>query len=231
MTQQQPNQVMWGADMSNDWTRTARWRDLDVAQMHLWPNGPRRWTVAFFAALLLVAGVFVFLLPRYTRLTQVQQQVLQTQNQIVKTYQTSPLSLSEIPPVRQIKQNEESAWLSDLASLASHHHLNSVVLKTHELSDTERNQLRERVQNTLKDHPQWFNSQGGTVPSDWLNQVGWVHIAAQGSYSDLVAFVSALGEHDEWLAMGDIELNAVSQGQVRWQGGFWYYKEANHATR
>lgn len=217
--------------MSDDWTRTVRWRDLDVAQIHLWPNGPRRWTVAFLAALLLAAGVFLFVLPRYTGLTQAQQQVLQTQNQIIKTYQTSPLSLNEIPPIRQIKLGEESTWLNDLASLASQHHLNSVVLKTHDLSDTERNQLRERIQNTLKEQPQWLNNQGGGFPLNWLNEVGWVHIAVQGSYSDVVSFITALGEHDEWLMMGDIELNAANQAQVRWQGGFWYYKEANHATR
>ena len=98
--------------MSNYWARVRRWRDLDLAQMHLWPNAPRRWTVAILAALLLGLCVFYFILPRYERLAEEQKQVLNTQNQIIKAYQTTPLSLSDIPPIRQIKRDQESVWLS-----------------------------------------------------------------------------------------------------------------------
>ena len=112
--------------MSNYWARVRRWRDLDLAQMHLWPNAPRRWTVAILAALLLGLCVFYFILPRYERLAEEQKQVLNTQNQIIKAYQTTPLSLSDIPPIRQIKRDQESVWLSDLASLARKHHLHSI---------------------------------------------------------------------------------------------------------
>lgn len=217
--------------MSNYWARVRRWRDLDLAQMHLWPNAPRRWTVAILAALLLGLCVFYFILPRYERLAEEQKQVLNTQNQIIKAYQTTSLSLSDIPPIRQIKRDQESVWLSDLASLARKHHLNSVVLKTHELDEGQRGQLRERVQSALKDNPQWINKQGVDLPLNWLNQVGWVHITAQGSYSNLLAFVAELGARDEWLAVDGVELNATKHNQVHWQGGFWYYKEATHALK
>ena len=218
--------------MSDYLRRNTRWRDLDLAQMHLWPNAPRRWTVAFLAVLLLGLCVFYFILPRYERLAEEQKQVLNTQNQIIKAYQTSPISLADIPPIRQIKRSEESLWLSDLASLARNHRLNSVVLKTHELAETERNQLREQIQTALKNNPQWVNKQGGDLPLDWLAQVGWVDISAQGSYADVLAFVSDLGAHDEWLAVGGGELNAINQMQVHWHGGFWYYKEeATHAPK
>ncbi|MBS1175523.1 MAG: hypothetical protein H6R05_1654 [Burkholderiaceae bacterium] len=217
--------------MSDYVRRNTRWRDLDMAQMHLWPNAPRRWTVAFLAALLLGLGVFYWIVPRYERLTEAQKQVLDTQNQIIKAYQTSPVSLTNIPPIRQIKRSEESVWLSDLASLAHNHHLNAVVLKTHELDETERTRLREQIQTAVKNNPQWVNKQGGDLPLDWLAQVGWVDISAQGSYADVLAFVSDLGAHDEWLAVGGVELNAINQTQVHWHGGFWYYKEATHVPK
>jgi membrane protein implicated in regulation of membrane protease activity len=69
--------------MSDYLRRNTRWRDLDLAQMHLWSNAPRRWTVAFLAVLLLGLCVFYFILPRYERLAEEQKQVLNTQNQII----------------------------------------------------------------------------------------------------------------------------------------------------
>ena len=217
--------------MSNYWARATRWRDLDIAQMHLWPNAPRRWTVVFLATSLLGFCVFYFILPHYDRLAEEQKQVLNMQNQIINAYQISPISLTDIPPIRQIKRSEESVWLSDLASLARKHHLNSVMLKTHELDEGQRSQLRERVQSVLKGNSRRINQQGLDLPLDWLNQVGWVHITAQGSYSNLLAFVAELGARDEWLAVDGVELSAIKHNQVHWQGSFWYYKEAAHALK
>lgn len=53
---------------------------------------------SYLAALLLGLCVFYFILPRYERLAEEQKQVLNTQNQIIKAYQTTPLSLSDIRP-------------------------------------------------------------------------------------------------------------------------------------
>jgi hypothetical protein len=174
---------------------------------------------------------FFLLLPRYTRLVEEQKQVVNAQKQILKTYQVSPLSLSDIPPARQIKRAEEGVWLSGLATLARSHHLMAVVLKTHDLDETEHKQLRDYVQMAIKKNPKLPNKEGTDLPLDWLDQVGWIEMSVQGSYKDVLAFVTDLGLHDEWLAVEVIELKATQQNQVHWQGGFWYYKEAAHVAQ
>jgi Tfp pilus assembly protein PilO len=217
--------------MSAHSPRSTRWRDLDIAQMHLWPNAPRRWTLAFLAAVLLGLCVFAWIVPRYERLAQAKQAVLNSQNQILSAYQNTPSTLSDIAPVRQIKRSEENTWLTDLAQSARNHHLNATVLKPHELNETERNQLRELIQARIKNSPQSANQTYIQWSLDGVNQVGWIDISAQGTYSDVLAFVTELGGHDEWLALGGVEIKAISQNQVQWQGGFWYYKEAAHELK
>ena len=91
--------------------------------------------------------------------------------------------------------------------------------------------MRELIQARIKNSPQSANQTNVQLSLDVVNQVGWIDISAQGTYSDVLAFVTELGGHDEWLALGGVEIKAISQNQVQWQGGFWYYKEAAHELK
>ena len=55
----------------------------------------------------------------------------------------------------------------------------------------------------------------------------WLHQFCSGTKqaSALLAFVAVLGAHDEWLAIRDVELEAVGSNQVRWSVVLWYFKE------
>lgn len=50
------------------------------------------------------------------------------------------------------------------------------------------------------------------LPLNWLNQVGWVHITAEVSYSNLLALLLNW-VRDEWLAVDGVELNATKHNQ------------------
>lgn len=205
---------------------SSRWRELDLAQMPFWPNSPRRWTLALIALLLLLILGLNTLLPRLSQLDGEQHQTQQLQQQIHQLYQTSPQLLTNLPPVRPIRHAEESAWLAGLATQARNHSLSRVDISNHDLTDAERVKFREYIQNTTPSSLQLINKDGLNLPLDWLDQVGWVQIDVQGSYTDVLSYAADLGMHDEWLAVNHVTTKAVDENQVHWQISFWYLKEA-----
>lgn len=203
------------------------WRDLDVGQMAHWPNAPRRWLLALLSVLLF-AGLVTFLVgPKVTQLRDEQTRIQTAQNQIDQALRIPPNVLDQVPPIHAIHSNEEATWLANLANTASQRNLSKVSLKVHETPEDQRKQMQEDLQYSAQANARLFGRTAINTPMDWLKRTWVLSLSVQGSYADILGFVTDLGMHDEWVAVRGVKLEAVGQQQVRWTADFWYLKEGN----
>lgn len=201
------------------------WRDLDVMQMAHWPNAPRRGFLALLAVLLCAGLMAMLVWPKFTQLQSERAQIAATQAQIHQALRVPPNILDQVPPVRMIRHDEEAVWLADLATTARERQLTAIAFKTQALSEERRKQVQEDIQRAVQENARLFGQLASDLPMDWLKQTALLNLTVQGSYADILAFVSDLGAHDEWLAIQNIELEAVGHNQVRWSVNLWYCRE------
>ncbi len=221
--------------MSARFSRESSWRDLDLAQMHLWPSAARRWTIAVLALAVLCMGILFLIWPRYEHLLQSRAQISTTQAQILSAVQ-APAALNSISTlIPTVSDSNQSAWLTGLAQAAHQHHLTMVVIKARELDEAGRTQLRDLAIKSSNVTGSAAAPTGANLQRDasadklpsWLTPIAQVNIEVQGRYSDVLAFASELGASEQWLGVGSAQINGLNQGQVKWQAGLWYQKERN----
>lgn len=203
------------------------WRDLDVRQVVYWPNAPRRWLLALLSVLLFAGLVALLVWPKLIQLRDEQARIQNAQNLIEQALRVPPNVLDQVPPIRIIHPNEEAIWLANLANTASQNNLSKVSLKVKGTPEEQRKQIQEDIQYSTQENARLFGRTATNAPMDWLKQTWVLNLSVQGSYPDILAFVTDLGKHDEWVAVRAVKLEAVGQQQVRWTADFWYLKEGN----
>lgn len=208
--------------MNPNFVRRARWRELDLAQIHLWPNSTRRWTLVGLGIVVVLFGVWVGVWPRYQKLVLMRAEIQSYQVQVQNIYGVPVPAATEGSSERDLAQPSR-AWMTDLAVLARRHGLSEVQIKAQILDAGAQVRLREYAQRALGAG----SGAAAAVPVSWGQGSVLAQVEVQGSYSDVLAFVAELGHWEAWLGIVEVNMSAVldeagQPSRVKWEAGLWY---------
>lgn len=198
------------------------WRDLDVAQMQHWPDAPRRSFLGLCGALLFALFVWFMLMPFYGQYQAAQLQTSNLQKQYQQGVQRKQAielqeNAAKMHGVQAVANQDVAAWISNFANSAQENGLKNLSVKV-------------VASKTTSSMPNGSNATDKTenVKNDaMLNHpnVGQLMVDGVGSYASFIHWLESLNEHDEILSIDELNLQAATETDVRWQFRLLFSRE------
>lgn len=183
------------------------WRNLNIEQMHEWPDAPRRVLLLILALCALLLGTIYMLLPLYQ---QWQQATVETQNlqqryiaaaQSSAAQKHSAATLQVLP----VKDAEAANWLAELATQAQAQGLRAIHISP----------------STIE-----VKKSATALPATNHSQLGQITIKVEGDYARVVQWLESLSALPQVLSMAQIELTGIAPDRVRGQVNVVFEQEA-----
>lgn len=199
------------------------WRDLDVAQMQLWPDAPRRVFLGMCAVLLTALLGWFYLLPRYETYLANRNQTQNLQQKYEQAVQRSIQIESQKLAAQSrgeqtVRADDVSSWISAFAKTAQEHGLTNLSIKPAKETATAQN-------------PNTPNSadKADAGKETLINQpnVGQLSVSGSSSYADLLHWLESLSQNQAILTVDEVNVQAGKEGAVAWSVRVLYEREVS----
>lgn len=199
------------------------WRDLDVAQMQLWPDAPRRVFLGICAVLLAALVGWFYLLPRYEvyLASRAQTQSLQQKYEqaVQRSVQIESQKLAAQSRGEQsVRADDVSSWISAFANTAQEQGLTNLSIKpvkeaapAQNLSAPNSADKADASKETLINQP----------------NVGQLLVSGSSSYADLLHWLESLSQNQAILSVDEVSVQAGKEGAVTWSVRVLYEREVS----